>query len=159
MVVSSSSSSSSNALEAFPDGTPISTSLAQCGGNKSQFYFTLDSTPELSQKNTLFGRVVGDTVFNLLRMGELQLDEEDSERPLFPPKILSIEVVDHPFDDLLLSAIETTSSASASAARKIVDSSKVPVAVKSSAVKKKRTNLLSFGDELDIASSSNDKRI
>lgn len=34
--------------------------------------------------------MTGDTVYNLLRLGELETDKDD--RPLDPPKILSVEV-------------------------------------------------------------------
>jgi peptidyl-prolyl cis-trans isomerase SDCCAG10 len=37
--------------------------------NKSQFFMTLDATEELTMKNTIFGKVVGDTIFNLLKLG------------------------------------------------------------------------------------------
>lgn len=35
-------------------------------------------------------QVTGDTMYNLLRLGEVETDKND--RPLDPPKILSIEV-------------------------------------------------------------------
>lgn len=65
----------------------------------SQFFFTLDRAPELDGKNTVFGRVVGDTVYNLLRIGELEVDRE-TERPLFPPMITRVEVLLNPFADI-----------------------------------------------------------
>eukprot|EP00873_Tetraselmis_striata_P045242 jgi/Tetstr1/465506/TSEL_010175.t1 len=34
------------------------------------------------RKNTIFGRVVGDTIYNVVRMGELEVDEND--RPVDP---------------------------------------------------------------------------
>jgi peptidyl-prolyl cis-trans isomerase SDCCAG10 len=37
--------------------------------NRSQFFMTLDVTEELTMKNTIFGKVVGDTIFNLLKLG------------------------------------------------------------------------------------------
>ncbi|KAI5852182.1 hypothetical protein BZA05DRAFT_452121 [Tricharina praecox] len=67
--------------------------------NGSQFFLTLGDTRELTGKNTLFGKIVGDTIYNLVRMGELEL-EEGGERPLFPPKILSTEVLVNPFEDV-----------------------------------------------------------
>lgn len=47
--------------------------------NTSQFFFTLGPTPELTGKHTLFGRVAGDTLFNMLRLGEG--DVGPGERP------------------------------------------------------------------------------
>lgn len=82
--------------------------------NGSQFFMTLDRCDWLDRKNTIFGKVpilyfilihefnkfvenslqpmqvTGDSIFNLLRMGELETDKDD--RPLDPPKILSVEV-------------------------------------------------------------------
>ncbi|KAF2858188.1 cyclophilin-like protein [Piedraia hortae CBS 480.64] len=65
------------------------------GKNGSQFFFTLAPTPELQGKCTLFGRVEGDTVFNLVHMGEAEVD---GERPLWPVKIIRTEVVVDPFN-------------------------------------------------------------
>lgn len=47
----------------------------------------------------MFGRVAGDTLFNVMKMTELELDE--NERPLYPPRIKSTEVVLNPFDDII----------------------------------------------------------
>lgn len=35
--------------------------------------------------------MTGDTVYNLLRLGEVETDKDD--RPLDPPEILSVEVI------------------------------------------------------------------
>lgn len=67
--------------------------------NQSQFFFTLDKAEELTRKHTMFGRIVGDTVFNLLRIGDVDLDKD--ERPVHPVKILAIEVLNNPFDDIV----------------------------------------------------------
>lgn len=67
--------------------------------NRSQFFITLDRTDELQNKHTIFGKVVGETLFNVLKIGELEIDE--NERPLYPPKIISTEVVWNPFDDII----------------------------------------------------------
>lgn len=69
--------------------------------NGSQFFFTLSETSELNGKATLFGRVVGETIFNLLRMGELEVDTK-TESPLYPPQIIDTEVVVNPFKDIIL---------------------------------------------------------
>ncbi|OCK80815.1 cyclophilin-like protein, partial [Lepidopterella palustris CBS 459.81] len=69
--------------------------------NGSQFFFTLGSTPELTGKNTLFGRVAGDTIYNLMKMGEADLAEEGGERPLYPTKITGAEILVNPFDDMV----------------------------------------------------------
>lgn len=67
--------------------------------NGSQFFFTLDKTAELDGKNTMFGRVAGDTIYNLAKMGEAEV-EEGGERPLYPTKITDVEVMVNPFDDM-----------------------------------------------------------
>ncbi|KAH8157828.1 hypothetical protein CIB48_g10421 [Xylaria polymorpha] len=67
--------------------------------NGSQFFFTLDKAEELNNKNTVFGRIVGDTIYNLSRMGEAEITE-GSERPLYPIKITSTEILVNPFDDM-----------------------------------------------------------
>lgn len=42
--------------------------------NGSQFFFTLGSTPELQSKHTIFGKVAGDTIFNLTKLNETLVD-------------------------------------------------------------------------------------
>ena len=41
--------------------------------NGSQFFFTLGATPELQGKNTMFGRIEGDTIYNLMKMADTEL--------------------------------------------------------------------------------------
>ena len=69
--------------------------------NTSQFFLTLDKTPELQGKNTMFGRVEGDTIYNMQRMGESELAEEGGDRPLYPFKITGTEILVNPFDDMV----------------------------------------------------------
>lgn len=65
--------------------------------NGSQFFFTLGPTPELTRKHTLFGKVVGNTIFNMLKLGESECVEE---RPTRPERIISAEVILNPFEDI-----------------------------------------------------------
>ena len=44
--------------------------------NRSQFFFMLDAAPELTNKNTLFGKVSGNTLYNMLALGETGLEED-----------------------------------------------------------------------------------
>ncbi|PHH88861.1 hypothetical protein CDD83_6961 [Cordyceps sp. RAO-2017] len=104
--------------------------------NGSQFFFTLDKAEELTGKNTLFGRVAGDTIYNLAKIGESEV-EEGSERPLYPVKIEKIEILVNPFEDMKKrTRIATQASKSSTTAAR---------------AKKKRKKggkqLLSFGDE------------
>uniref|UniRef100_A0A2K6B3F8 Spliceosome-associated protein CWC27 homolog n=1 Tax=Macaca nemestrina TaxID=9545 RepID=A0A2K6B3F8_MACNE len=67
--------------------------------NGSQFFFTLGRADELNNKHTIFGKVTGDTVYNMLRLSEVDIDDE--ERPHNPHKIKSCEVLFNPFDDIV----------------------------------------------------------
>lgn len=71
--------------------------------NGSQFFFTLDNTPELQGKNTMFGRVEGDTIYNLMKLADRELVglDEGSERPLYPTKITGAEVLVNPYEDMV----------------------------------------------------------
>ena len=60
--------------------------------NASQFFFTLGATPELQGKNTMFGRIEGDTIFNLVKMADAELTD-GSERPMYPTKITGSEII------------------------------------------------------------------
>lgn len=104
--------------------------------NGSQFFFTLDKADELTGKNTVFGRVAGDTIYNLKKMGEAEL-EEGGERPLYPAKITSIEILVNPFEDM--------KKRERVAPRTI---SQKPVAAEKKQKKRKGgKQLLSFGDD------------
>lgn len=73
--------------------------------NGSQFFLTLGPTPELDGKNTMFGRVEGDTIYNLMKMGEADLaDGGKLERPLYPTEITGAEVLVNPFEGMVKSA-------------------------------------------------------
>ncbi|KAI1422783.1 cyclophilin-like protein [Xylaria sp. FL1777] len=102
--------------------------------NGSQFFFTLDKAEELNNKNTVFGRVVGDTIYNLARMGEAEI-AENSERPLYPIRITGTEILVNPFDGMK-KRIRT--------AQPILPSSHVEKKKKKAKTGKK---LLSFDDE------------
>ncbi|KAI8898882.1 cyclophilin-like domain-containing protein [Globomyces pollinis-pini] len=67
--------------------------------NTSQFFFTLAAAPSLNGKNTIFGKVVGNTVFNVLNLGELDTDKND--KPIYDAKILSCQILSNPFDDII----------------------------------------------------------
>ena len=105
--------------------------------NGSQFFFTLGVTPELAGKNTLFGRVVGDTIFNVVKMGDVDMAEEGGDRPLYPTKITGTEILVNPFDDMVKR--ELTARSAQSKSEKPTKKSK----------RKAEKALLSFGDEDD----------
>lgn len=103
--------------------------------NGSQFFFTLDKAEELNGKNTLFGRIAGDTIYNLAKMGESEVDSA-TERPLYSIKIERIEILVNPFEDM-----KKRSRVAAQAP------SKAPVAKDKKKKRKGGKQLLSFGDE------------
>ena len=70
--------------------------------NGSQFFLTLGETPELQGKHTMFGRVEGATIYNLMKMGEAELEPvEGSERPIYPTKVTGAEILVNPFEDMV----------------------------------------------------------
>ena len=44
-------------------------------------------------------QVTGNTIFNVLRMAEMETD--NNERPLEPPSIKKTEILNNPFDDIV----------------------------------------------------------
>ncbi|ODQ66824.1 cyclophilin-like protein [Nadsonia fulvescens var. elongata DSM 6958] len=67
--------------------------------NGSQFFITLAATPELTHKSTLFGKVVGDTIFNVTQISQGETDNND--RPIYPATITRVEVVTSYFEGIV----------------------------------------------------------
>ncbi len=57
----------------------------------SQFFFTLAACPWLDKTHTLFGKVVGQSIYNLLTFNELEIN--DDQRPERPPVIKSVRLL------------------------------------------------------------------
>lgn len=76
------------------------------GEGGSQFFFTLAEAPELYKKATLFGRIVGNTIYNLMEMNDLPTDKTSERFISLPPKIIRTEVLINPFDDILPRELE-----------------------------------------------------
>ncbi|CAB1109036.1 unnamed protein product [Ectocarpus sp. CCAP 1310/34] len=115
--------------------------------NHSQFFFTLDSAAHLDKKHTIFGKITGNTIFNALRMGDIDTDKDD--RPLEPPRLISVEVLLNPFDDIVPRDLSGRGGEAAAAAA-------AATAAEAEAKKKRRKKqgkkdfkLLSFGEEAD----------
>lgn len=54
---------------------------------------------ELQNKHTIFGKCGGDTIYNVLKMSDAEIDS--NERPTYPYKINKTEVLLNPFDDIV----------------------------------------------------------
>lgn len=67
--------------------------------NASQFFFTLGEAPELQNQHTIFGKVTGDTIYNMIKLEEGLVDH--NERPMYPHKILKTTVLLNPYDDIV----------------------------------------------------------
>jgi peptidyl-prolyl cis-trans isomerase SDCCAG10 len=112
--------------------------------NDSQFFITLDRADELHGKHTLFGRVMGDTVYNVMKIGEMEIGE--NERPVYPPKIKSIRIVDNPFPDII-PRITAAEKRAQQRAREAGQREREEAERRRGA--KKDVKLLSFGEEQD----------
>lgn len=114
--------------------------------NGSQFFITLASAQELNGKNTLFGRVVGDTIYNVTKIGSSEL-EEGTERPLYPARITKTEVIVNPFPDILPrtthEALQTRQQAQSR------ENAPVPK------IARRNKKMLSFGDDVEDDSQEN----
>lgn len=67
---------------------------------KSDFFITLDKQSDLSKTATLFGKIVGPTIHNLVEAEEVPLEEDF--KPRIGVSISAIDVVINPFEDLVL---------------------------------------------------------
>lgn len=107
--------------------------MANAGDNDngSQFFFTLGPTSELQNKHTIFGKVVGDTIYNMLKLEEGLIE---NERPVYPHKIVNTVVLHNPFADIVPRIKEVITKASKKKDR-------MPGV--------KNYKLLSFGDEAE----------
>nr|XP_018265215.1 peptidyl-prolyl isomerase CWC27 [Kwoniella dejecticola CBS 10117]OBR87373.1 peptidyl-prolyl isomerase CWC27 [Kwoniella dejecticola CBS 10117] len=113
--------------------------------NTSQFFFTLDKAEELTNKHTLFGKIVGSTIYNVLNIGQLDIDAE--ERPVVPPKIRGIRIIENPFDDIVP---RITASERKAQHQARLEAKKEMEFREKRAKAKKNTGLLSFGNSEEI---------
>ena len=67
--------------------------------NHSQFFITFAPCEWLNKKNTIFGKVTGQTIFNLLRMSDVDVDADD--RPHDDIRVIGVEVISNPFPDIM----------------------------------------------------------
>ncbi len=66
--------------------------------NNSQFFITFDQCNYLDYKHTIFGKIVGETIFNLINIQNQETDDKD--KPIDPIYIISTNVVHNPFNDI-----------------------------------------------------------
>jgi peptidyl-prolyl cis-trans isomerase SDCCAG10 len=110
--------------------------IVAMAGVGDQFFITLAPTPELLGKHTIVGKVVGDSLFKVVKIGEANLD---GETPIQPVKIVRVDVLEHSFDDL----------------RGVVRKEKAEKIEEREGKKKKKKviknlSVLSFGDDEDV---------
>ena len=105
--------------------------------NLSQFFFTMGPAQELQNKHTIFGKVTGDTVFNMLKLQDAIVDR--NERPEYPQRIIKTEILKNPFDDIVPREGSRKTSKDASSTDKVQSKSRAT----------KDFKLLSFGDEAE----------
>jgi peptidyl-prolyl cis-trans isomerase SDCCAG10 len=67
--------------------------------NLSQFFITLGPCEWIDRKHTIFGKVTGNTIYNVTRLSEVEVDI--NEKPVDPVQILKAEVLWNPFDDII----------------------------------------------------------
>jgi len=110
--------------------------------NGAQFFITLDRADHLDRKATVFGKITGDTVYNLMRFNELEVGDDD--RPVEPPKLLRADVLLNPFEDIKPRVNREAKEAAKAAEAKQKQSEK-----KNSRKGAKNFKLISFGDEAE----------
>jgi len=120
--------------------------------NTSQFFITLDRTEELQDKHTIFGSVIGDTIYNVMKLGEVEIGK--NERPVHPPVIKNVEVIDNPFPDIvprITSAQRKEQAKARKEAKK--EKQKEKMLAKHKALAKNK-GLLSFAEEEKLTETS-----
>ncbi|OAD54210.1 Peptidyl-prolyl cis-trans isomerase CWC27 like protein [Eufriesea mexicana] len=68
--------------------------------NGSQLFFTFCSTPYLQNKHRIFGKVTGETTYNMLKLEETLADEKG--RPVYPPRLIKTIVLSNSFSDTII---------------------------------------------------------
>ena len=109
---------------------------------------TVDACPWLDKKHTIFGKIEGPTLYNLIKLNEVEAGEGD--RPVCDPlpRINRVIVVTNPFEDIVprnLSLNEKFEQPNASSSLLLLDVS-LPVA-KKVVQNLKDKNLLSFDQD------------
>lgn len=111
-----------------------------------QFFITLDEASELDGKHVCFGTVAGPTIFNALRIGNTDVDEESGQPTILEeaPRIERVKILENPIHTDIVPSQGVLPWQARSTGEDAEDQKK----------KKKRRgvknlNVLSFGDEME----------
>lgn len=69
--------------------------------NVDSIFITLKPTPEFNNNYVLFGKLVGESIYNVVKINESELESE--ETPLYPAEITDIKIPIQYFEDLVKS--------------------------------------------------------
>mmetsp|Transcript_9775 Transcript_9775/g.59439 ORF Transcript_9775/g.59439 Transcript_9775/m.59439 type:complete len:435 (-) Transcript_9775:1135-2439(-) len=108
------------------------------------FFVTLDRCSDLDGQHTIFGTVVGDGIYAIAHIGEMQVDEHD--RPLECPRVLDVSILDNPFDDLDVKSLQAVREKELLEEKQVVEQTN---ALRQKRKRKKDATLLSFGEEAE----------
>lgn len=108
------------------------------------FFVTLDRCSDLDGQHTIFGTVVGDGIYAIAHIGEMQVDEHD--RPLECPRVLDVTILDNPFDDLDVQNLQAVRERELQEEKRKIEQAN---ALRQRRKRKKDATLLSFGEEAE----------
>lgn len=126
--------------------------------NGSQFFLTLGPTPELQGRHTMFGRINNSTIYNLVALADSVGEIGADDRPVYPPKLKTIRVVENPFEGQLQLRITREERLAIKKNKKEAEQRKLERAAagESGRSRKKNTALLSFGEAEDVEEGEDD---
>ncbi|CAK0747412.1 hypothetical protein CVIRNUC_001763 [Coccomyxa viridis] len=111
--------------------------------NNSQFFITLDRCDHLDRKNTIFGKITGESIYNAMRLNDQETDED--LRPINPPIIQEVDVLWNPFEDIEPRSTREDREHAAAAKR----AAEKAAAAEEKKKNKKNLKVLSFGDDVE----------